>query len=259
MEHIVPVSLGNSNHVLPAGIVCDKCNNYFARKVEGPFLNCPTIRTLRARQRVPNRRGLLPFGEGVIVELGLPVDINFWSKKGLELIPRTKAVASELRKFFESARDGTLVVPHGFHSEKKILSRFLVKMSFEALALRLRNCSGFQEFLSSDRQFDDIRKYARFGSNVDIWPFFQRRIYNEDQLFEDRHENRAHQIMHEFDFLYTANCEAYFVIAIFGMEFAVNIGGPDIAGYVSWLEQNEYVSLLYSGRNADLGQKAAGT
>ena len=37
-EHIVPESLGNTEHVLEPGIVCDRCNNYFARNVEEPIL-----------------------------------------------------------------------------------------------------------------------------------------------------------------------------------------------------------------------------
>lgn len=38
IEHIIPESLGNKDHVLPPGIVCDKCNNYFARKIEKKIL-----------------------------------------------------------------------------------------------------------------------------------------------------------------------------------------------------------------------------
>ena len=38
IEHIVPESLGNKSFVLPLGYVCDKCNNYFALRVEKPFM-----------------------------------------------------------------------------------------------------------------------------------------------------------------------------------------------------------------------------
>ncbi len=37
VEHIIPESLGNKNHVLPKGIVCDRCNNYFTLKIEKMF------------------------------------------------------------------------------------------------------------------------------------------------------------------------------------------------------------------------------
>jgi hypothetical protein len=57
VEHIVPESLGNTTTVLPRGFVCDKCNNYFARKVEGPFLNSPAMLALRHLEAVGNKRG----------------------------------------------------------------------------------------------------------------------------------------------------------------------------------------------------------
>ena len=33
-EHVIPESLGNTEHILKAGIVCDQCNNYIASKVK---------------------------------------------------------------------------------------------------------------------------------------------------------------------------------------------------------------------------------
>ena len=39
--------------------------------------------------------------------------------------------------------------------------------------------------------------------------------------------------------------ELFFVIVIWGMEYAINLGGPDIKGYINWLEKNNYVSPLY--------------
>ncbi|MBO5921575.1 MAG: hypothetical protein J6Q48_04230, partial [Bacteroidaceae bacterium] len=32
VEHIIPETLGNKTFVLPLGMVCDQCNNYFSRK-----------------------------------------------------------------------------------------------------------------------------------------------------------------------------------------------------------------------------------
>ena len=57
VEHIVPASFGNSISVLPKGIVCDKCNNYFARKIESPFLNSEAILQLRQELEIHNRDG----------------------------------------------------------------------------------------------------------------------------------------------------------------------------------------------------------
>ena len=57
VEHIVPASFGNSISVLPKGIVCDKCNNYFARKIEYPFLNSEAVLQLRQELEIHNRDG----------------------------------------------------------------------------------------------------------------------------------------------------------------------------------------------------------
>lgn len=60
VEHIVPESLGNDEHVLPIGAVCDGCNQYFARKVERQLLESPMFRLLRADMAIPNKRGRIP-------------------------------------------------------------------------------------------------------------------------------------------------------------------------------------------------------
>lgn len=60
VEHIVPESLGNIDHMLPVGVVCDGCNQYFARKVERQLLESPMFRLLRADMAIPNKRGRIP-------------------------------------------------------------------------------------------------------------------------------------------------------------------------------------------------------
>jgi len=59
-EHIIPESLWNVSHVLPPGIVCDKCNNYFAREIEKPFSETPAILALRFHEALPSKRGIIP-------------------------------------------------------------------------------------------------------------------------------------------------------------------------------------------------------
>ncbi|WP_020647591.1 HNH endonuclease [Methyloversatilis discipulorum] len=60
VEHIIPESMGNTNHVLPVGAVCDWCNQYFARKVERQVLESPTFRLIRASMEVQSKRGRVP-------------------------------------------------------------------------------------------------------------------------------------------------------------------------------------------------------
>jgi|HubBroStandDraft_5_1064220.scaffolds.fasta_scaffold89171_2 hypothetical protein len=44
--------------------------------------------------------------------------------------------------------------------------------------------------------------------------------------------------------------EYYFILAIFGLEFALNLGGPEVDGYLAWLNCHEGASPLYWGKSA---------
>ena len=74
-EHILPESLGNVEHMLPKGVVCDRCNNYFARKIEGPLLDTEYFRHARATMRVENKRKRIPPQFGFIPQLKLAADV----------------------------------------------------------------------------------------------------------------------------------------------------------------------------------------
>jgi hypothetical protein len=52
IEHIIPESLGNKDHILLSGVVCDKCNNYFGLKVEKPLLETDYFKQARFRNSI---------------------------------------------------------------------------------------------------------------------------------------------------------------------------------------------------------------
>jgi hypothetical protein len=72
VEHILPQSLGNTSTTLRAGVVCDKCNNYFSRKVEAPFLNSAGTTALRFHQAIPSKRDRIPPLAGTL-NSGIPI------------------------------------------------------------------------------------------------------------------------------------------------------------------------------------------
>lgn len=74
VEHVIPQSLGNSQVILPRGMICDPCNNYIARKIEQPLLAHESFRNLRAWYRIPNKRGRHPSLYGVIPGIEPPRD-----------------------------------------------------------------------------------------------------------------------------------------------------------------------------------------
>jgi hypothetical protein len=131
--------------------------------------------------------------------------------------------------------------------EPRILSRFMAKAAIEAIALRLVNYSDYLDSFATEPQLDPIRNHARRGDIAD-WPVHCRRIYDAHAavLGDD---GKLEQVVHEADILVTPWNEWFFVLCLFGLEFAINYGGPEIDGYRRWLSEHEGRSPLYAGRN----------
>jgi len=89
-----------------------------------------------------------------------------------------------------------------------------------------------------------------------------RRIYPPDFLFVDG-AFPPHEVLHEWDILPipttsgSQGAEYYAVIAIFGVEYAINLGGPELNGFHKWLKDNHNSSFLYT-KKGSAQQSAAG-
>ena len=135
--------------------------------------------------------------------------------------------------------------------DEQRMVRFVGKVAMEALAHRaLESGVDLIEELSSP-QLDPLREFVRYGRANKIWPCHKRELYPEDHVFQfDR--GGDYEVLHEWTFLYSDKLELYFVLAIFGIEYVINMGGPEIDGYLAWLEKFHYRSPLYpDGENAD--------
>lgn len=242
VEHIIPESLWNTKHVLPPGVVCDACNNYFSREVEKPFLDAPAIRHLRFHQLIPNKRGKVPSVQGLISP-GFPATVHREVKSRGTIIDVPEEAVSHLLK----AKEGRLILPiSGKPPSNRIIARFLAKVAIEALAHRLLPHGG-HAYIAEETQLDPLRNFARRGT-PQTWPHHERRIYDADQMISERDGQEA-QTAHEWDILVTKNHEYFLVLCIFGLELTINIGGPDIQGYLDWLTEHNYISPLYHGKN----------
>lgn len=243
VEHIIPESLGNSTHKLPRGVVCDKCNNYFSREVEKPFLAWPSIRSLRFEQLIPNKDKRIPSLPGILLpgwDASLERDPSGDTRMIVDLgFLKSAAVGQTLTFLTTTATDD---VP-------PITSRFLAKVALEAMALRLLDATDVSiDIALLDKQLDPVRDHARRGRFTQ-WPINVRRIY--DQMANWTDDGRTEfQVLHEFDFLVTDEQEWFFVLCLFGLEMAINIGAPEIDGYHAWLERHALVSPLFHGKNA---------
>lgn len=242
-EHIIPESLGNSEHLLPPGVVCDGCNNYFARKVEKQFLESPALTVLRFQEGISNKRGLVPMVNGIIPP-NWPVKCSRNDAGELEIYIDDRHAAAEIARL----SSGKLIIPaSGPPPDNLVVSRFLAKAGLEALAARLVGHIDLLEEFVDEPQLDALRGHARKAIEPN-WPFSRRQIYNADQSWSDG--SLQFQVVHEFDLLQTETNEWYFVLALFGMEFVINLGGPSIEGYEKWLSEHGSASPLYVARNS---------
>ena len=129
------------------------------------------------------------------------------------------------------------------------MSRFLAKVALEVLANQLSGISGALQEIVERKDFDIIRNYARIGVPNIVWPINIREIYPENHKFIDRDTGKVYEMLHEYKLLYTELQELYLVTVIFGIEYAINIAGPEIDGYIEWLKQHDSKSPLYMDNN----------
>lgn len=242
VEHVIPESLGNTKAILPPGIVCDACNNYFARKVEAPFLHSPAVLSLRFRQRLQNKKGRVPSLLGTVLP-DVPAKLHYFPKIDRSLIE----VAGDALPRLERRSHLEADFPLGATSPAgKIVSRFFAKVALESMVRLYAPYPGGLTYLSAEPQLDPLRDHARVG-RIDHWPVHIRHLYSADGAILEQGELR--QIVHESDFLMTPWGEWFHVVAIFGLEFTINLGGPEIGGYRRWLDENGGASPLYAGNN----------
>jgi len=230
IEHIIPESLGNIEHTLPRGAVCDVCNNYFARKIEKPLLDGSYFQLSRFRNSVANKKGRIPTAKGVHLQSKTIVEVCK-SDEGLSLFPMHEKDNDRFARSILKNKTGSLILPIGpkQEGEKRLMSRFIGKIAIEALAQRLLPTEGWQEEIVNKEELDELRDYVRWNKGKFDWQFHTRKIYNEDFVFKEI--DNEYEILHEYTFLYTAERELYFVMAIWGIEYVINMGDPEIDSY----------------------------
>jgi hypothetical protein len=247
IEHILPESLGNEDHILPPGFVCDSCNNYFASSVEQHVLESERFRIGRLNALIPNKRKRLPSITGIL----LPGQAGHFStvevSRELDGSMAVYATTEQAASAIASGIANRMIVPTvGASPTTLLFSRFLGKVAVEAMAAKLvENDPNLIDEFIDDAQVDQLRNYARYGTMGAAWPFSERTIYAPGFVFPADTENDAHEVLHEWIFMSTEHHEMYFVLAILGMEYAINMGGPEIEGYELWLKANPGKSPLY--------------
>ncbi|PVY69423.1 HNH endonuclease [Cupriavidus alkaliphilus] len=245
VEHIIPESLGSRKRILPQGVVCDKCNNYFARKVEQPILNQPWLRNLRAWHQVPTKKGNFPSLLGQIAGANVKVSlrrendgtVQFATEKGSES-PFLEAVVNS------GFKTPLVFFVHDENVPQREMARFLGKMAIEACAEIFAGNRDAHDKFVDEPFYDRMRDFARYGTGPDVWPFYQRRIYPVETMMRPPETNEWVQAGFGFSLFMTRKFETLFAFVFYGMEFVINVGGPSTMGYEEWLEEHNGISPL---------------
>jgi len=259
-EHIVPESLGNKSHTLPKGVVCDKCNNYFANKIEKKVLELTYFKSLRGRNVIENKKGKIPRIPGFIAIPNIgELEINLNEN-------RVNEVNIEDKELFERMRKGEFKQFYIPHIEQPPLddiniSKFLGKISLEALAQRVMNVENWQNDFIDNESLDPLRNFVRYGKDYSFWPYHTRKIYDEDNSIDSNINDLSSpsQIMHEYDFLIPNKPiidgeihrieDMFFVCAIMGVEYTINLTEKGLEVYFEWLKKNNNRSILMMEKN----------
>ncbi len=128
-EHPVPESLGNTEIVLPNGVVCDRCNNGVLSQLDATLQQFFPIAIQRVLKGVPSKAGKLPtarFSNGVL-ELSSPGNVVMNTNERKALVVDPTPLPGGYRKLKMSIAGGRRMTPT-YASE---LSRSLLKMAIE--------------------------------------------------------------------------------------------------------------------------------
>ena len=199
---------------------------------------------MRFHQDLVNKKGRLPTVTGLISPRTM---VEIWRDPNSDKI--SVGVPPEAAELVLKSRGGTLFIPTEYPPAMgSIVSRFLAKVALESMAQCLLNTAKGLAYVVDEPQLNLIRNHARRGTTP-VWPTHIRRIYDANKHWPTENGEPV-QVVHEFDFLMTQNGELYFVLALCGQEYVINVAGPDIDGYLQWLDENINASPLYHGKNS---------
>ena len=165
VEHIIPESLGNKEHILPKGYVCDACNNYFSVKIEKELLAQPYFVSMRRRNDIRTKKGRFVAEEMLFPGAQRVSDTMFNLEENTIYIKDDVVVKSII--------DGRCTHAIARYIEEPeypniIMSRFIAKCAYESIFL-WGGEHDYQIWLKEKddkdtmfRDFDGLRKFARW-------------------------------------------------------------------------------------------------
>jgi len=174
IEHIIPESLGNTTLILDKGIICDKCNNYFARKIENDFLNLEVIKAIRSNSFIPNKNNNIP--PMTVFVNGSKAKFEYNAKKDVFLLGCEPEAAYNI---FKGNTDKMMFVVPSIEELKNnyIVSRFLMKVFTEyLLLLHLEYETSINENerefnIIKEKEIEELFHYVRYGKQGKVYNY----------------------------------------------------------------------------------------
>jgi hypothetical protein len=245
VEHVIPESLGNTEHVLKSGVVCDQCNNYFASKVEGPLLSDPYLRSQCSQAHIASKKGRPARMRGLHPQSGSVIEVvRNLDGSGISVGAAFEKDENRWAESVMRSEEGRIYMPRPTSPDVVLMSRFLAKVAIECLALKLIEKDRGLEAVLSEPALDPIRNFARRGPPMPIWPFHSRTLYPADFGFSLPGQE-PYEVLHEWMFTGLGGDSLYFVLGLFGVEYTLNIGEREIESYTVWLTASSEASPLY--------------
>jgi hypothetical protein len=160
--------------------------------------------------------------------------------QGISIGAHPDAYEKSVIKTLSNLPRGTLIFPVAIPPDERALARFVGKVGLEALAAQFIQAGDSHEELVDMPDLDELRNFVRLGSGPTQWPVAKRQMYPPTKVFSDGHEH--YQLLHEYELLLRPVDEAnnryacYISLVLFGEEFVLNMGSPDLDGFEAWRE-----------------------
>ena len=219
VEHIIPESLGNIELILPKGVVCDKCNNYFANEIESKVLSIQSFKDLCFFEFIPNKKGRLKHTSFLVCGEECKADWGIVDGKAALLLG---ASPTTIKALLEQKPE--LIISRGITLDDKNysyeISRFLYKIAIEYyvfLLLQLEENKDADCFIYEE-EFNKIIDFVRKGNRNKNYFVYNSTIENEFMPFKDNGTIKLGFFMKNDDLIFEIN--------LFGTKFSINISNP---------------------------------
>lgn len=157
VEHIFPESLGNTQKLLPAEVVCLKCNNGILSRLDQAFIGFEPIAMIKAFLQIPSKKNKLKD-----LHLGdLKINNSKQGHIGVDISHGSQFEQQEPSDGWERFRIHGTGARRLISSEYKLIARALLKQAYGCMYLD----HGYDFVVSNDR--DALRGAIMLGDNFE--------------------------------------------------------------------------------------------